>query len=422
MTQVRFAFAALVAFGPVRAISFEDDKVGGSLRIDRALQKKKDDADRDRDEDVFGPDMLRFNKFSFDQNVVGGVTVKFPDPPKDYSDSDLLPLTSESFPISKNPSTSEMLRESNAVSVITEDDFEIKYSIRSLIESVGGPPTHPTAEGRNPFWNELREVLMIQELRRAHKDDRAEEFLNGFLPLPNRWKNFTMTEVAEAVHDEPPGYHQSQFILDMLSRSFGEVTLDYDIIPWRTSVQFLRGVVMMYDINTWAIGFVGPHNFLAKWHAGRCRPEEIVWAIKSRTLEDIPEDIMSDIQALDISDATEFTAYPEGSPKHPSWPAMHSAASNISFWLRVLFKLTPQQFCEAKKVDYAVAYARTVAGVHYPGDNIDGLNMGQDIIARELPIFLSEKYGSSINNVEDKVKKMRFDWKKFEPENPCRDE
>lgn len=43
---------------------------------------------------------------------------------------------------------------------------------------------------------------------------------------------------------------------------------------------------------------------------------------------------------------------------------MHSAASSASLWLGVVLNLTEEQFCEVQKTDYAVAYARTVAGVH----------------------------------------------------------
>jgi hypothetical protein len=45
------------------------------------------------------------------------------------------------------------------------------------------------------------------------------------------------------------------------------------------------------------------------------------------------------------------------------------------------------------KVDYAIAYARTVAGVHYQMNNIAGLKLEQDIVARLLPNFINENMG-----------------------------
>jgi hypothetical protein len=52
----------------------------------------------------------------------------------------------------------------------------------------------------------------------------------------------------------------------------------------------------------------------------------------------------------------------KGSPLHPSWPAMHAAGSTCSYWLPAIAKISPEQYCEALRLDYAVAFARTVAG------------------------------------------------------------
>lgn len=85
-------------------------------------------------------------------------------------------------------------------------------------------------------------------------------------------------------------------------------------------------------------------------------------------------------------------------------------------WLAVVCNLTKEQIEEAKKTDYAVAYARTIAGVHYPSDNIDGLNIGQEVIAKVLPLYLNSMYGSDIAKVEAKIELLRFDWNDYEPE------
>lgn len=122
---------------------------------------------------------------------------------------------------------------------------------------------------------------------------------------------------------------------------------------------------------------------------------------------------------MDFTRAESFTRYEEGSPRHPSWPAMHSAASNISFWLQIVMNLTPHQLCEAKKVDYAVAYARTVAGVHFSDDNTAGLNMGQVIVAMELPSIVAERFGTNIDVVKKKIASKRFDWNDYDPLEVC---
>ena len=55
--------------------------------------------------------------------------------------------------------------------------------------------------------------------------------------------------------------------------------------------------------------------------SGRARPEEVVWAIKKRGIHrGVPKDILQYIDDMDIQSQYEFTAYKEGSPKHPSWP------------------------------------------------------------------------------------------------------
>ncbi len=75
----------------------------------------------------------------------------------------------------------------------------------------------------------------------------------------------------------------------------------------------------------------------------------------------VPEDIKMKISQLNITSAPEFTAYVEGCPRHPSWPAMHAASTSLSFWLSVVLELNEEQFCQARLTDYAISYARTVA-------------------------------------------------------------
>jgi hypothetical protein len=159
--------------------------------------------------------------------------------------------------------------------------------------------------------------------------------------------------------------------------------IENDLIPKWSETQFLHGPVMLANLNTWSVDMVGPTNFGAKYFAGRVRPEEVAWAINcSREgfgstagcetsflfdLSTVPNDIVDAIAGMNLQRKEDFTQYSEGAPPHPSWPAMHSASSNISLWLAVVAKLTPEQALEAKKTDLAVAMARTVAGVHLQG-------------------------------------------------------
>jgi hypothetical protein len=203
--------------------------------------------------------------------------------------------------------------------------------------------------------------------------------------------------------------------------------IDNDLIPKRSEKQFLHGPVLFANLNTWSVDMVGPTNFGAKYFAGRARPEEVAWAItcsqegfgNTTGCETafqfdlnmpVPNDIVQAIAGMDLHRMEDFTQYSEGAPAHPSWPAMHSASSNISLWLAVVAKLTPQQALEAKKTDLAVAMGRLVAGVHYKDDNSAGLAMGQEIMARELPHYLASKYGADAIKVKAKIASLRFDW------------
>jgi hypothetical protein len=133
----------------------------------------------------------------------------------------------------------------------------------------------------------------------------------------------------------------------------------------------------------------------------------------------VPDYIKAAVHALPIRKAEDFTAYPEGCPFHPAFPGMHGANGGPSLWMAVVLNLNDAQLCQVRLTDYAVGYGRTVAGVHYPDDNIIGLNLAQEILSRALPHYLSDKYGSDPSVVRRKIKKVRYDWRTFEPKNPC---
>jgi hypothetical protein len=102
-----------------------------------------------------------------------------------------------------------------------------------------------------------------------------------------------------------------------------------------------------------------PTNFLLKWSVGRPRPEEIAMLIENGIItteaDGVPTDVVSAVKAMNLERAEDFTAYQEGCPLHPSWPAMHSASSASSLWLAVVANLTPSQYGQqVLRTDYAV--------------------------------------------------------------------
>jgi membrane-associated phospholipid phosphatase len=338
---------------------------------------------------------VRFNK------------IEFPDIPT----PNFMPLEPNDYPM-RGDIAESLKHDSLASSVVTANDPELYGGVdaQNIINAIaGGPPSMPNQNRNHHFWDDFRHVVDVQQIRR----DGGKLLLR----LPKLWEGMSIVEVAEAVHDEYPGANQVELIQWLWQEG---AQLDYNILPFRSSLDFVGLVIRLADLNTWAIGAVSPTNFHLKWYVGRPRPEEVAYKIAKGELtftDGVPQDIINKIVSMGLGDsATAFTAYAEGSPTHPSWPAMHSAASSASFWLAVALDLNEDQYCEALRVDYAVSYARTVAGVHYPTDNIAGLNLGQKIMAEQLADHFESKYGSDRNAVQAKINGLRFDWATFDPE------
>jgi membrane-associated phospholipid phosphatase len=339
---------------------------------------------------------VRFNKFA---NLDGTV-------------ADFMPLTHEDYPMT-GFIANYLKNQTNAASVVCVGDYAVKpehiANAESYIEAIGGYPSMPNINPQSTFWEEMTEITMMQLGRQLNMNPGT------ILRSPDLWSDKDIHAVAAAVHDEFPGELQVELITWLVSQN---VPLDTNIIPFRSKSDFVGRTVAMATMNTWAIGAVSPFNFYLKWYAGRPRPEEVAYKIYTRELtvqeDGVPPDLVLLIDQMNLTTPMQFTAYPEGSPRHPSWPAMHSAASSASFWLAVMFNLTPEQYCEALRLDYAVAFARTCAGVHYRTDNIAGLNLGQVLMAELLPDHLAQMYGSDPDKVRAKIAGLRFDWKDFD--------
>lgn len=337
---------------------------------------------------------VRFNKIDFPNMALPG----------------FMPLQATDYPLSA-ATASSIQQNALAVSIVTDRDPEMPPNADVngyIVNTLGGYPTFPNSDENHPFWNELREVVHIQEMRR-----NGSPSTDAIARLPDLWRGMNIAQVAEAVHDEYPGHWQAK-LMQTLWRE--KAPLDYTVVPFRSTYDFIGTQVRMADLNTWAVAVVSPINFCVKWYAGRPRPEEVAYQIAQGNLTTgVPADIVASIQAMNLGSPESFTAYPEGCPRHPSWPAMHSAASSSSLWLAVLLDLTDAQYCEALRVDYAVSFARTVAGVHYASDNIAGLNLGQAVMADQLADHFASKYGSDRSVVQAKIDSLLFDWATFDP-------
>lgn len=48
-----------------------------------------------------------------------------------------------------------------------------------------------------------------------------------------------------------------------------------------------------------------------------------------------------------------------------------------------------------------------------------GLNFAQEIIGQALPSYLRDNYGANYHAIQKKVEAMKFDWRTFDPNDPC---
>merc|ERR550539_40618 len=271
------------------------------------------------------------------------------------------------------------------------------------------PLAWPTQPAQGTFWAEFDQITQLQISR------RNGEMAASKMTLPQMFEGFTMEEGSAAVRADFP----SQFPTDLTLQFLREgVDFDETIIPHTTADDFVNKQVMLARIIGWAVSTVSPTCFAAKWHEGRPRPEEVALAIVNNDtrVARAPADVVSRVRSLNIMahGAFDYTAYGTGSPKHPSWPAMHSAASTASVFLPVVLSLTAAQIRETQLVDCAVATFRSFAGVHYETDNMAGLAIGQEVIRRELPEMLRRNYGSSATAVREKLSRVidqGHDWR-----------
>jgi len=289
------------------------------------------------------------------------------------------------------------LRSSDAESPVLQTDSLVMVS-----PSWVGSATHPDdSEATSLFWAEFEEVVDFQLTRRADPSLAADEYLT----LPLIMQGFSLTDGADAVHSEFPNTWPTSLVKELLGAG---ARMDPTIVPQRSQTDFVNTDVLLARMTGWAVSVVSPSAFACKWANGRARPEEVAWAVAQGAIA-APDAIASKVQGMQLTSAADFTAYPEGSPRHPSYPAMHSAASSSSLWLAVVMDLTDAQIAEARRVDWAVSRFRTFAGVHYDSDNRAGLALGQEVIARELASFL-QTFGADAAAVEAKIARYRFDW------------
>ena len=320
---------------------------------------------------------------------------------------EIFPLLPKDYPV-RGVTAHELKTETYGDSVVTEEDYALDGAKANEYLAMVKPPVFPNSDRRSEFWHQLEHVVDLQMARRKDVDPYS---LHRW---PDLWKKFRLEDVANAVKNEYPVSLQAEMIETLFKAG---VKMDHQIMPFRSLRNTVGTQFLLAKLNTWAMEAVSPMGFRIKWDKGLPRPEEVAYliAMKEYTAADgVPQGLIDKIHSMKLRNAHDFTAYEFGCPTHPSWPAMHAAGSTCSFWLPAVAHVTPEQYCEALRVDLAVAYARSVAGVHYKQDNFAGLNLGMQIIKEKFPKYMAEKYHSNEQKLRERLEHLSFDWEDFD--------
>lgn len=331
-----------------------------------------------------------------------------------------LPWGKEDYPIKGNVAT-VLKTLTEAASPLGPNDPEVKgepvlkggkeRNAFSYLRYLGSLPSYPTTDSNDHFWQEFRFVVEYQVARR--NNGPATELFT----LPNAWSSATtLEEVAQVVNADFPNVLATKVIQGFVTQ---KAKLDPKIIPFRSLYDPIGIQHRNVAISAWTIATIQPFTYVFKWAYGRPRPEEIAFLIAKGelTAEDgVPADLIPIIEEWDLSKATDFTAFAAGSPRHPAWPSGHAGVAQLAFWTSIVFELTPAQYCEALRFDYAFSYGRILAGLHTVSEVEVGWKLGQEVLARKLPDYLHKSYGANLQNTRAKVAASRFDLSKFDPE------
>ncbi len=392
---------------------------GGEMASRMRLHAKSDHSGKSGKSGKSGDLGVRFNKVGrFGNQRSNAITPSFP--VSDLNDRDYEVLS----------------RQTLADSVRRDLSFAPHEDVDKYLEDTNvAPPLYPGEEG---YWQQLEEVVDMQISRRRGADPSTadatwpELWENRELSAIYPWKDstnpeLTLESVAQSVDFEFSNYHCQDIVAktanDLNARrkrtDMGQ-EFSYAVLQTKSIIDFIQLQVRMAQLNSWSLEVVADSNFALKWNYGVPRPEEVAYKITTGEIpaKEVPSELCDKILSMKLTSAESFTAYPGGSPMHPSFPAMHSAGSTCSLWVPALYNITPEQYVQLVLTDWSVSYARTVAGVHYRQDNLAGLNIGQRIIRESLPEHLAIQYGigkPELEIVRERLEVFSFDWNEFDP-------
>ena len=161
--------------------------------------------------------------------------------------------------------------------------------------------------------------------------------------------------------------------------------------------------------------------FAVKWddEFDHARPEEVVQGLlKGDGHSDLVDNIigtMVDERAI-TKDAAAFTTYAEGCPLHRTYVAGHGTFAGVVFALAVVkygLKSTDKAYEELAQTLISFSNSRSVAGVHFLQDNVEGFRLGALTVARSIKDLalsqgLKDSWAKKLQTAANRAAKL--DW------------
>lgn len=253
----------------------------------------------------------------------------------------------------------------------------------------------PLYPGDPAMWDQIVHVVEEVELARRKADCRdnsncMQKSVISKSGLVKRVGITKMNHAADIVHDDWP----TDIILRAAKEVVGDSSTTWKKFGFAEKSIFTDRVVLLNALMGESCWIVSPSSFATKWHYRVARPEEAIYEILKGNMENVPTWVTDRLNYLIdekwkqeiLEDKRKFTMYPEGCPNHPSYTAMHSAAAGIEAAIIIfILDLSPAMRLEVLRTAYNMAMNRTIAGVHWYQDNMNGLWIGVEVAKRWLP-------------------------------------
>lgn len=319
----------------------------------------------------------------------------------------------EARPAHQTVTTRSFSKAGEVVYPLTDKSKLSAEAVDPCLPSGHGVTVHPRELGAPPAPDSEAFAMELAQVARMRIACLRREPLSRYASLPRLFQNMTMDEACEAVHRDAPNYWSGRLAQQFLDEG---APINPRALPAQVGAAFVNRNVLVHSLCGAMAFAVARSSFAAKWYYGQIRPEEAMASVRTGAIH-VDKETRRTIERLHTmvgyavgGDPALATAYPEGCPMHPSYPAMHSAISCSSVYLPVVLDLTEAQVEEARRLDYCVAWFRTLAGVHYLSDNVAGLALGQRCVQQDLPELLSRATGASAAAVRSEAKRYEVDW------------